>query len=159
VPELIEDQTAWPKMLSLKNCLCEEIEKSGLPSVCFCEVMPGSVAAFDFSDGGQAWVRLVNSYPSLVFPTQSQDLRSSCSAPIANVLEVGIVRCPPRPGPRGEMPGAAEEREATRIQMADMAAMRRAILCCFGSSEAVLGIYTPVGPGEGAIGGTWTVTV
>jgi hypothetical protein len=157
--DLIDDQGVWPNLLALRDCLCEEIAKSGLPEVCYCDVMPGALAPFDFADDGQAWVRLVNAFPSLIFPNQSTDLRASCAAPLAYVIEVGIVRCAPRYDGAGHPPSQAEEFEATRIQMADMAAMRRAIQCCLNRKDAVLGIYTPIGPDEGGIGGTWQVTI
>ena len=40
-------------------------------------------------------------------------------------------------------------------QMADMAAMRRAIVCCNGDfDDIILGQYTPLGPAGGVYGGT-----
>jgi len=159
MPDLIDDQGVWPRLIALRDCLCEEIEKSGLPSVCYCEVMPGSIPVFDYSDDGMAWVRLGQAFPSTIFPQQSLDLRSSCTTGLAYEVEVGIVRCPPGLDHHGRPPTAEDEFEATRIQLADMAAMRRAIQCCFKGKDAVLGAYTPIGPDEGALGGTWTVSI
>lgn len=157
--DLIDDQGVWPTLITLRDCLCEEIVKSGLPEVCYCDVMPGALAPFDFADDGMAWVRVTQAFPSLQFPNQSLDARRSCASPLAYGIEVGIVRCAPKYDHAGNPPSAAEEFESTRIQLADMAAMRRAINCCLGKRDAVLGIYTPIGPDEGGIGGTWTVNV
>lgn len=159
MPEFMEDQLVWPHMLALRNCLCEEIERSGLPSVCFCEVVPGSAAMFDYPEGGQAWVRLTQAFPSVVFPVQDTNPRGNCGTGLVAVLEVGIIRCAPMPSDGGDMPTAQEQFEATRLQMADMQAIRRAIQCCMGKMKHVLGAYTPIGPDGNAVGGSWTVSI
>jgi len=150
------DSPVFGAMIALQQCLCETIEARGLPSVCFCGVVPGSTAVFDYSDEGQAWVRLSTAVPSLVFPAQDQSLRS-CSAPLAYQFEVGIVRCAPMLADDGSPPSLEEQFEATRLQMADMDAIRYAIECCLPHASKVLGTYTPYGPQGGALGGWWTV--
>lgn len=158
MPEFKEDQDFWPIMLSLRDCLCEEIAASGLPPVCRCEVMPGAAPVYDFIEEGQAWVRLVSAFPSLIFPTQDQTPRN-CATPRVGQFEVGIIRCAPMMSEGGDAPSAEEEFEAVRLQLADMQAMRRAIQCCMGKMKHVLGVYTPIGPEGGALGGTWQVWV
>jgi hypothetical protein len=81
-------------------------------------------------------------------------------------IEVGVARCAPMGelgGPNGYVPPSVMENvEGIRIQLADMAAMRRAIQCCFGSAERdyILGPYTQVDVnGGGCLGGTFVVTV
>jgi hypothetical protein len=59
----------------------------------------------------------------------------------------------------GDFPTAEQQFEATRLQMADMQAMRRAIQCCLAKDKHVLGAYTPIGPDGNAVGGTWTVSI
>lgn len=154
-----EDQGVWPHLVALRDCLRDAIEKRGLPMPCLLEVFPGSFTPFDTPEEGQAWVRLAQAFPTVQFPNQTQDWRSSCGTNLAYVIEVGIIRCAPQMSEGGDMPTAEEEFEATRLQMADMAAMRLAIQCCFARRPALLGAYTPLGPEGLALGGTWSVTI
>lgn len=150
------DAPVFASMVALQQCVCEEIEKRGLPSVCFCGVVPGSTAVLDFAEEGMAWVRLNTAAPSIVFPSQDQSLRS-CGAPLAYQFEVGIVRCAPTLDDDGSPPTLEEQFEATRLQMADMEAIRAAIQCCLPNASKILNSYTPYGPQGGALGGWWTV--
>lgn len=162
-----EDYWVYPRLVDLATCVCEELNASGLPQTCFCGVIPGGLAAFDYCTCqgacGQAWTRLVTAYPSVNFPNQS--LSATCDQPLAFVIEVGIVRCAPVSNKDGVPPSVSAQLEATRLQMADMAAMVRAIKCCMGHDEDdedldyALGVYTPTPPGGGCLGGTWSVTV
>lgn len=168
----IEDRGIYPTMVELTACLCLELEASGLPPVCYCGLMPGNVS-MDFCGGGcepggcggQAWVRLVDAVPSSLFPTADLSL-ANCKAPMAYLLEVGVARCAPMGvtgGPNGYVPPTvAENVEAMRLQLADMAAMRRAIQCCFGSTDVdyILGSYSQIEVnGGGCLGGAFNVNV
>jgi hypothetical protein len=63
------------------------------------------------------------------------------------------------------LPSVDDQLSATRTQMAEMAAMRRAIRCCMAADEDgkeisyALGVYTPAGPEGGCVGGGWSVIV
>jgi hypothetical protein len=48
---------------------------------------------------------------------------------------------------------------AVNQQIEDMMAMRRALLCCDAIESSVMGLYTPVGPDGGLVGGTWLVSI
>lgn len=152
------DAPIFSTMVMLQQCLCEEIESRNLPEVCFCSVVPGAQTIYDFSEGGQAWVRLQTAFPTRTFPQQDESLRN-CAAGIAYGLEIGIVRCAPMLSEDGDPPSAAEQFEATRLQMADMMAMRAAIQCCMAKKDSLLSTYVPIGPEGGALGGSWTVWV
>lgn len=156
-----DDSAIWPALTELVTCLCSTIEDAGLPPTCFCGLVPGDQVAWDYitdSGEGQAWVRLMNVYPSSAFPAADTTLRSSCASPLAAQVEMGILRCAPMPGDDGTPPGMSEQWEATRLQMADMRAMYSAVRCCYDKQEAmVLGQYNPVGPAGGIVGGTWQV--
>lgn len=149
------DARVFETMIALQQCVCEEITKRGLPSVCFCGVVPGATPVFDFAEEGMAWVRLANSFPAVAFPSQDQTLRS-CGSPLAYQLEVGIVRCV-EVNEDGEAPTLEQQFEATRLQMADMEAMRYAIQCCLPNASKILGNYTPYGPQGAAVGGWWNL--
>lgn len=165
-----EDTIIYPKMIELVACLCTEITASGLPEPCSCAPMIGSLVldycgtCNDGTCGGQAWVRLVQAFPSIDFPGPSLELRN-CVSPLAFELEVGIVRCKPvgtSSGVRGYVPPTLEQNVAAlRLQTADIAAMRRAVLCCFGENDTdyILGTYTPVTPDGDCLGGAFTVYV
>lgn len=156
--EYTEDTAVWPAMVSLSQCLCEEMEKAGLTAKCYCGMLPGQQVAWEYPDG-QAWVRLVGAFPSTQFPNQVSRVVGSCYAPLAISLEVGILRCAPLPKRAGETITPAQQFEAVRLQTADMAVMRRAIQCCFKGSDVLLGNYSPLGPNGGMVGGTWQVYI
>lgn len=163
---LVEDVLVYPVLARLTECLCTELEKSGLAAACRCLLVPGSGPTLDFCgagcDGGcpgEAWVRLLRAFPSANFP--SQDSLASCVTLLAFELEVGVGRCLPVGDGQGNPPEDQETFQAARLQLADMAAMRRAILCCFAGSEIdhVLGGYEPNLAMGGCLVSTWSVTV
>lgn len=173
--KVVEDFEVYPIMIALSACLCTELEASGLGGACFCGVIPGSQVILDVCSScgkdkacpGQAWVRMVSAYPSSNFPNADQ-APATCLAPIAYNLEVGVARCFPQ-GKSNAITGftpptMVEQLDATRLQMADMAAMKRAIQCCMatqrdGDLTYSLGQYNPMTIGGGCGGGTWSVTV
>lgn len=171
-PPLVEDFLIYPKMVQIAGCLCSELEAAGI-STCFCGVLPGGEAVLDFCGGedggcdaagcgGQAWVRLTQAYPSTSFPDPDV-VASNCNGGITFELEVGFSHCAPMPDSDGTPPTVGEQLEAVRIQMAGMAAMRRAISCCWGNRddepEFLLGAYTPQPVSGGCISATWSVLV
>jgi hypothetical protein len=159
--ELVDDTIAWPILMDLVQCLCAELAKSNLPPVCICSPMPGETIAVDYvtAEAGMAWVRLVQAYPSTNFPAQTA--AASCGAPLAIQYDVGVAYCAPTLEEDGSAPGMLVQFETTQVQLAAMAAIRRAILCCLGAAtkDAVLGLYTPMGPAGGVVGGFWTVAI
>lgn len=152
----------WPTLTELAACLCTQLHDSGLPDVCFCGVLPGSEVAWDYASGcdncGMAWVRLLGMQPSTAFP-QADINPSNCSKPLAYTVEMGVLRCAPMPKEDGTPPTLEEMLDATELQIADAAAMRRAVACCLGVRGWILGPYQPVGPQGGAVGGLWTVNI
>lgn len=164
--EYTEDTIVYPTMIKIAACLETELTKAGLPQLCFLGIMPGNQVALDFCDGcgthgqcGQAWVRLVTAYPSSSFPNPDNTARVNVD--LAYVLEVAVMRCAPKPDSQGNPPGVADMLESTRLQMADMAAIRRALECCLKDVEVdySLGSYSAYGPQGGCVGGSWTITL
>lgn len=159
--QVVDDTAAWPIITHLTECLCRQVALAGLGSMCICSPMPGAGVAADYVEDGQgmAWVRLAGAYPSVAFPTL--DETGVCWSPLAIALEVGVLLCAPVIGERGELPGVVDQMQTTRLQMAALAAMRKAVQCCFPASarDVVLGAYAPVGPEGGVVGGAWTVFV
>jgi hypothetical protein len=161
---LVDDTVAWPVLTGLTDCLCTELVTAGLPPTCICSPMPGEGIATDYvsPEQGMAWVRVASVYPSGTFPAQDQGA-SGCLMPMAVQLEVGVLYCAPvTEGRSNTPPGLGAMFDATRLQMAAMAAMLRAIECCLGGASTkgvALGTYTPAGPDGGVVGGSWQVTV
>lgn len=110
---------------------------------------------------GLAWVRLVNTYPSTEFPDQDVTF-SRCPPPQwAVVLEMGIARCAPT-ADATDIPSCEEWTAATAAQLADRAAMIRAVCCLeqVDTDRMVLrGLYTPQAVEGGCLSGTLQVTV
>jgi hypothetical protein len=163
--DLVEDTGIYPVMVELAACLGAQIEESGLGKMCFLGILPGDVAMVDAGSCeddtpcGSAWVRLVQVYPSDQFPSPSTT--ATCATALAYELEIGIVRCVKVMDGEGNLPSVEELVDTTRLQLADMAAMRRAISCCSSIKDRsyVLSAYTPTETGGGVGGGSWNVTV
>lgn len=160
--ELRTDLWVWPTMARLAECLCNEIVAAGLPPTCLCGILPGEQvdASYVNSKEGMAWVRLAGGYPYNVFPNASLN-GTTCAMPLAFELEVGALWCAPVGDSRGNPPTMEAQFATTEIQVAAMAAMHRAIICCMPTERATaaLGLYTPAGPEGGVVGGTWSVVV
>jgi hypothetical protein len=168
--EFREEEFIYPLMIKLSGCLCSEIEASGLPGVCSCGPIVGTLV-LDYCTGckekgcsGQAWVRLVDAFPSIDFPSPVAQPQN-CHAPMAYTIEVGIVRCKPLGGNtqlRGYVPPTMEQNvDALRLQLADLAALRRAVQCCFAGDDITyqMGIYNPTPPDGDCLGGFFNVIV
>lgn len=161
---LVDDRVAWPVLSKMADCLCKEIAAAGLPPTCICSPFPGEAIATDYvtKDEGMAWVRVSAVFPSANFPAQDQIARG-CLMPLAVQLEVGSLFCAPvTEGRSNKPPRMPAMFDSSRIQMAAMAAMLRAIECCLGREQqkgVSLGAYTPLGPEGGVVGGSWLVTV
>jgi hypothetical protein len=152
------DVRIMPALMRLHECLCAELTRSGLGENCACALIHGSADSIAPPGVGKgyAWVGLNTIFPSKVFPTPAGDA-SSCPAPLAALVTVGVMRCYAVRA-TGETP--EEMLLYMDKQMADMAAMRRAIVCCNQEfDDMILGTYTPLGPAGGIYGGQWTVSI
>lgn len=167
---MVEESVIYPTIIRLASCLCTEIQNSELPEPCYCGPIVGDIV-YDFcSDcstgkcGGQAWVRLVDAFPSSDFPSPMSS-PMNCNAPIAYTLEVGIVRCKPvgtNSAVAGYKPPTMQQNvDALALQLADLAAMRRAMQCCLDEGDLTYYIsnYVPSSPDGDCLGGAFTVTI
>lgn len=146
----------------LRTCLCAQIETDQLPDVCTCSVMPGNEVALDYAGNcddacGMAWVRLIESFPSVTIGIPSLT-PGNCSVGIGISVELGIIRCFDL-GENGEPPDSATMTETARLQIADMMAMYRAVACCRQSNDFVIGQYVPYGPEGGMVGGILPISI
>lgn len=145
---------------ALATCLCAQILADGTPKTCFCGVIPGAAIPMDMVTGtckdadGMAFVRLVNTYPANQVGVQNLE-PGNCAVGQGVDLEVGIIRCFPLTRSGGS-PKPDVLLARTKLQIADERTMRRAINCCewLDAQDFVVGLYTPIGPEGGVLGGT-----
>jgi hypothetical protein len=159
---LPDDTLLYPIVSDLAACLCAEFAGEAL---CFCGIEPATGVPIEIggcdSSGtcGAVSVRLVRVFPSTAFPVP--DRLALCTTALAMEIVVAAYRCVPVGGDDGSNPTAEQYAGWAQQQYADMAAMRRAIACCFGNSrpdvDYTLGDYTPLTPSGGVGGGQWTV--
>lgn len=165
---MADDTLILPVLDALRACLCEQLAVSpgGVP--CFCGLYPGGPVPADgctcgrgATGCGQAWVRLARVFPTTQYPQQTNT--PGCAVGLAAVIEVGVRRCLPGTSSiNGQVtfPTAADQAEAVRVQMGDLAAILRAITCCpaLARMNPILGAYAPEDAGDCG-GGVWPVTV
>lgn len=156
-----DDRKIYPLMQELAACLCDEVNSDG--KMCFCGILVGDdvpVQMEGCENCGSAYVRLTTGYPSSQNFPQPDQGPSTCVTTWAHVLVIGVLRCYP-----GDPDGLSQEElvEVARQQLADMAAMRRAITCCLNDKfeDAIFSIggYTPIPPAGLVVGGEITVTI
>lgn len=156
--------SVFERLCSLRDCLCEQIQKDGLPKVAFCEIVPGEAAAGDYfnctGSSGMAWVRLTTSYRATAVGIADTSV-NNCGKETGFDVEIGIMRCAALARANGMPPPAKAVREAAALQILDMETMIRAVACCpdLGSKDYVVGQYQPLGPEGGVVGGYLTLSV
>lgn len=150
-------------LLAVADCLCGQIVADGLPGVCFCGVVPGAAAIYDYAGScddacGMAWVRLISIYPAVTVGLPD-NTPGNCTKALGMDIEVGIVRCMSAGEPDGSGPDPSELLQSTELQVADAETLIRAVACCpaIPGRDSVLAAYTPVGPDGGLVGGLVTV--
>lgn len=165
---LVDEEFFLPRLMRLTDCLREELVKNGSPATCYHGLMVGGIRPLgltDCTDGdcGVSWVGGLESFPSAIFPQPDVPGVTTCGKPWAMRVELGVARCYPRPVGKAANPGAQPMFDANRLFMADMAAMKRALTCCWkGSAKeradwkfAVEG-WTALEPANGKSGGVLT---
>lgn len=165
------DTLAMPILQELLDCLKEEIRESELDAdddICFVSAVPGAEVAFDYDCSGMAWVKLNNAFPTNNFPIPfDPSLGPNAGVGIAFQVEVGMIHGVVGIDESGRIPDADDMLAATERQMAEMAAMHRAITCCLAGHvwpagrELTYAItdYLPNGPEGGMVGGSWNIVV
>lgn len=163
----MSDLLITPLAEALLACLEAEISVVDNPPAVVClrpgdRVEPLLSTVGDECCAGLAWVRVASFYPSANFPDQDTAVSKCGTSRWAAVLEMGAVRCSPIPD-KSSIPDCDEWTAVTRAILADGAAMRRALRCCFAtattSRQHVPGAWQPLAVEGGCVGGTMTVTV
>ena len=105
------------------------------------------------------WVRIAATYPSQTVGVAYQNV-GNCSSGIGYDIEVGVVR-EHSDYYEADTIDADDSAAIVQWQVDDMEAVRRAIVCCDSLDEKdfILGMYQPIGPQGGLVGGAWMVHV
>lgn len=157
----VDDDKIYPILAELSACLCKALEGQ---APCFCGIVVGGEIPVEYAGDchscGAAYVRLINSFPSLEFPEQSAS--ATCATLMAYTVGVGIVRCTPVGDDDGAPPTPEEMDDLARLVLSDMKKIRDTIRCCLGGDtfediEYVVGAYTPLS--GGVTGGEQVVTI
>ena len=140
--DLRDEARFFPALQRLQECLCSELEKAGGPDLCFCGLTPAGSPPIGIMDCnaktcGVAWVTPTTIFPTDTFPIPDELQISPCTSQIALSFEIGVARCYPRPQGREAQADPQAYFDALRLYLSDMAAVRRAIICCFGKDKAV----------------------
>lgn len=148
----------FSRLDDLVTCLQAELESAPTPDMCFVGIVPGDSVALEYQGDctdvcGMAWVRVVTMYPSSGVGIANTHPRN-CDAGLGIDVEIGTMRCITPGDENGAPPSAEELRAATELQVADMLTVLRAIRCCQGSDDWIVGQYQPYGPQGGVFGST-----
>ncbi|MBL6280147.1 hypothetical protein JMF97_28695 [Micromonospora fiedleri] len=161
-PELtVADEVAWPVAVRLRELVDEALADAlgGAPAVC--AVVPGRDVAIDSCCDGQAWVRIVRTYPVLPgeFPGgrgTPLDDGADPGAFWAVELGAGTARCAPTIDDTGNPPTGVELERSAGELADDAGRIRRAVLCELPNVEQVesvwIGEQSSVGPSGGCVG-------
>jgi hypothetical protein len=167
-PAVPADDVAWPVAVRLRELVGAALVGAlgGTPAVC--AVVPGRDVAIDSCCDGQAWVRIVRTYP--VLPGEFPNGRGSPlddggdpGAFWAVELGAGSARCAPSPDDMGNPPTGAELERAAAELADDAGRIRRTVLCELQAvpsvDEVFIGEQSNVGPSGGCVGQEVLVTV
>ena len=165
---LVDEKVFLPRLMALQECLCAELEKAGGPAPCFCGLVPAGrpplgVMNCAKGDCGVAWVSPVNVFPYGVFPMQNEGAVTKCASPMAMRVQIGVARCHPKV-PQGRTSLDPQQAfDATRLYLSDMAAAKRALLCCFPQGnrdyQVALESWEPLPAEAGVAGGIWSAVI
>lgn len=135
----------------------------GDQEMCAKTLLPGASINGEYVPecGALAWVRLMNASLSSSFPAPEQR-PNFCATSLAVPVEIGIIRAAPQMkevARRIILPTAQENTNAAHKQYDDLEIMRRTLARNQRDVEDfVAGSYTPVGPENGVVGGSWIFT-
>lgn len=163
-PADFNDNPLFAKLSALNDCLTKELEELRGPGFCYQGLMVGDqTAPLGLVDTGRnlgvSWVRPVSSFASTSFPLPDEPtIRAACKGALAMEVEIGVARCLPVARDRNTHPDPQDVFEASRLYLADMAAMRRAVLCCYkilNPERTALGTWSPLEAAARVSGSTW----
>lgn len=128
-------------------------------------VAPGAEVAYDDCCAGQLWARLVEVVPAQM-SQQSGVFNRTVSTPCGVLMwqatiGVGVLRCAATVDESLAAPPAnVLTLEALQV-VQDAADLAEALQCCLAPQvkKLTMGLWTPLGPGGGCVGGEWSMSV
>lgn len=147
---------------SLLDCACEALATQETPWEGFCCIYPGTVSLDSCCEsGGQAWARVLRTYPTTSFPRSDEATeQTNChSVSWATQLELGVVRCVCY-----DLCDCEVSSQNAQLVMGDADALLRGVLCCLADGacsdvEYRVQSQQPFGPQGGCAGSVLTVVV
>lgn len=168
----VADPVATPLAVALLEALINAYEDPSweLEPPCTMGLISGAMVIADYccadirSDGtpclGQLTVRVVDCYPTEVFPQPRTTAMPVCGSSWAVHLELAVLRCAPLVDSDARpvlLPSMEEEMAVAERALADMGLLRHVVTdfaYARDNSAFVLGQYTPMGPEGGCVGGS-----
>lgn len=145
----------WSRMETLLGEAVEALEDACIP-VGSWGVEPGEPDWAYCCDGGHAYIRLVEVFPSDDFPNQLLTPRA-CQGTVA-LVELGVLRCHPVAGMDGSPPSVEEVTESAHQAVNDMSVIHSVLVGhkpVWSNYPVVLQRWVPLGPDGGCSGGAW----
>lgn len=156
-----------PVMAGMLTCLTDRLTSNGVP-VGRSGLVHGTEEAWDDCCAGQAYVRLVQVYPTMGnggggFPAQDT-VHTNCGINmLAARLAIGVLRCAATQDDNGVAPTAATITTETASHTLDTSIILESIMCCLPSVAGVqaskIDAWNPKATLGGCRGGEWQVIV
>ena len=145
------DPVAWPLAVALLDTARSALAGSLDGPPARVGIVAGEAVALDDCCAGQLWVRIGD-----ITPAAGTGVEVAWTVH----LEVGVLRCAPTVSPHGTPPSPTDEQAAAAAVADDGARLRRAVRCAFGADQdSVIGVWRPIGPQGGCVGGLIRLTV
>lgn len=156
-----------PLAKGLLACINTGLVKYGVPACRSFMAPAGPPPADECSNcgeaEGQAWVQIAQIGPTENFPNLATGPARTKPSEWAVQLNVGILRCAATVDDAGNPPSAAAlTADFDKVQR-DRAIVAEQVLCCFLADAEpgtwTLGVWTPLGPSGGCMGGVTQLTI
>jgi hypothetical protein len=153
-----------PKLEALLGCALSTLEECGVP-VCRSFIAVGNNPPWDEccvcpTGVGQLWVSVGPINPVNVAPGGGT---IKCSNIWEADVWIGVLRCAQTQDDLGNPPSGDALIEESLAVLADRLAIVQAVRCCYGESndpdDWTLGVWQPLGPMGGCVGGRQNVTI
>lgn len=149
------------RLVELSMCLCDAVKSSCGSELCWCGVYPGGIPAWDYCGScsdrcGMGFVTVAGASLYTTFGQPDQSV-APCDRPLQAEVLLGVLRCVPLEEDGSAVPASAMTDVALML-MADLDAIRRAVVCCFKGDAVLLG-YEPLPEAGGCVGGQWRAVI
>lgn len=164
---LVDDHVFLPRLQRLCDAVSKALAEAGGPKLAISTLWTGTemppLGTMGGEECGAMWVSPGQILPTVSFPIPDEG-ESSCSTSRMMTVSIGVARCMPRPSDtRGVVADAQDVFDSIRLQMSDMEAVRRGVLCSYVNEDedflASLESWTPIQDTASTVGGVWQVWI